>query len=169
VSFFKSVGSFLKKTVGGALGGFITGGPAGAVLGGAAGAFGGGSSSSMVNYGGGLVAMPGTGGSTGNRLPAPTGFNWSPQGPMNQLGFTGTTAVSTSPGTGYSYRRMYTKKGTPRRIKRNGQPYAIPRLNPMNPRAARRAVVRIRGARKLLQRIERSLPRATQRRRPAAH
>lgn len=58
------------------------------------------------------------------------------------------------------YRRFYNKNGTLRRIKKNGEPYAIPRMNPMNPRAARRAIRRIRGARKLLMRIERSLPRA---------
>jgi hypothetical protein len=34
------------------------------------------------------------------------------------------------------------------------------RMNPMNVRAARRAIRRIRGARKILQRIERSLPKA---------
>jgi hypothetical protein len=68
-------------------------------------------------------------------------------------------------GTGYSYRRLYNKNGTPRRLKQNGEPYAIPHMNPMNPRAARRAVVRIRGARKLLQRIERSLPTRTVHRR----
>lgn len=58
------------------------------------------------------------------------------------------------------YRRYYNKNGTPRRTRKDGMPYAVPRMNPMNPRAARRAIRRIRGARKLLQRIERSLPRA---------
>jgi hypothetical protein len=162
MSIFSKIGGFLKNTVGGALGGFLTGGPAGAVIGGLGGALGG---SSGGGGGQQLVAMPGA----GSRLQPTTGFTWSPTGPMNQLGFAGTSGASTAmvSGGGYSYRRMYNKNGTPRRIKRNGQPYAIPHMNPMNPRAARRAVVRIRGARKLLQRIERSLPRATQRRRAA--
>jgi hypothetical protein len=38
--------------------------------------------------------------------------------------------------------------------------YRARHLNPMNVRAARRAIRRIKGARKLLQRIERSLPKA---------
>lgn len=42
------------------------------------------------------------------------------------------------------------------------------RMNPMNPKAARRAIRRIKGARKMLQQIERSLPRQrTTRRAPA--
>jgi hypothetical protein len=65
-----------------------------------------------------------------------------------------------------SYSMYYTKKGTPRRTKANGQPYKRPSMNPMNPRAARRAIRRIRGARKLLQRIERSLPKARTHSRP---
>jgi hypothetical protein len=68
----------------------------------------------------------------------------------------------------WAYRRLYTKRGTPRRTRRDGMPYAVPRMNPMNVRAARRAITRIRGARKLLQRIERSLPKQTVRRRRAA-
>lgn len=67
----------------------------------------------------------------------------------------------------WAYHRLYTKKGQPRRVKRDGTPYAAPRMNPMNVRAARRAVRRIRGARKLLQRIERSLPKQTVHRRRA--
>jgi 2-hydroxychromene-2-carboxylate isomerase len=80
---------------------------------------------------------------------------------------TGSRLQTTQAMGGYSTRRAFTKRGTPRRIRRDGQPYAIPRMNPMNYRAARRAVTRIRGARKLLQRIERSLPRVQTRRRAA--
>lgn len=77
------------------------------------------------------------------------------------------TFPTTAPGSMMSmYRRYYTKSGAPRRTRKDGQPYAVPHMNPMNVRAARRAVRRIRGARKLLQRIERSLPRATTRRAP---
>ena len=76
----------------------------------------------------------------------------------------------TSMAPGYSpmamYHRFYTKKGTLRRVTRNGVPYKPPHMNPMNPRAARRAIRRIRGARKLLQRIERSLPKARTHRAP---
>jgi hypothetical protein len=90
---------------------------------------------------------------------------------MPGSGFSGGGATgSFAPGTStpmWAYRRLYTKKGTPRRIRRDGLPYAIPRMNAMNVRSARRAIRRIRGARKLLQRIERSLPKQTHRRRAA--
>jgi len=100
---------------------------------------------------------------------------WPTQGLMNKFAGTqgmpggGGASGSYAPGAQQMYgaRRLFTKKGTPRRIKANGMPYAVPRMNPMNYRAARRAVTRIRGARKLLQRIERSLPRQQTRRRAA--
>lgn len=60
----------------------------------------------------------------------------------------------------------YTKKGTPRKRTAAGRPYRRPRMNPMNVRAARRAIRRIRSARKLLQRIERSLPKTRTHTRP---
>lgn len=60
----------------------------------------------------------------------------------------------------------YTKKGTPRQTTKSGRPRKRPHMNPMNPRAAHRAIRRIRGARKLLQRIERSLPKARSHSRP---
>jgi len=45
------------------------------------------------------------------------------------------------------------------RVKKDGTPYKRYRsMNPMNPRAARRAIRRIKGARKMLQQIERQLP-----------
>ena len=88
--------------------------------------------------------------------------------PVLAPGGFGGSGSSMSWGPGQSpialYRRFYNKNGTLRRIRKNGMPYAIPRMNPMNPRAARRAIRRIRGARKLLQRIERSLPKAHTRR-----
>jgi hypothetical protein len=83
-------------------------------------------------------------------------------------GATGSWGVPAQSGVPmWAYRRLYTKKGTPRRVRRDGMPYAVPRMNPMNANAARRAIRRIRGARKLLQRIERSLPKQTHRRRAA--
>jgi hypothetical protein len=101
--------------------------------------------------------------------------SWTPENPIYnvqapptfirpQYDFTSTGAPLMS--MAGAYRKYYTKKGTPRRIKRNGQPYAQPHMNPMNPRAARRAIRRIRGARKLLQHIERSLPKARSHSRP---
>jgi hypothetical protein len=167
LSIFSKVGKFFKKTALPAAVGFVTGGPAGAALG-VAGALT--KTQRGATMGNQLVSMPGTGGGGGggNALTQSRGFNWSPMGPVNQLGFTATAGGAPTAQSGYSWRRLYNKNGTPRRTKRNGQPYAIPHMNPMNPRAARRAVVRIRGARKLLQRIERSLPRQTTRRRAAA-
>jgi hypothetical protein len=102
--------------------------------------------------------QPGPGGSS---------FAWSSAGPMQTLGFTNTSGMAASGQPMWAHRRLYTKKGTPRRTRADGMPYSVPRMNPMNPRAARRAVRRIKGARKLLQRIERTLPRAHTRRRAA--
>lgn len=107
-------------------------------------AFGGSPPSSIV------PALYGGAGSTGTFMPTPGG------------------SMTLAPG--YSpmamYHRFYTKKGTLRRVTRTGVPYKAPHMNPMNPRAARRAIRRIRGARKLLQRIERSLPKARTHRAP---
>lgn len=43
------------------------------------------------------------------------------------------------------------------------------RMNPLNPRAARRAIRRIKGAMKMLRQIERQLPKQRSRRAPAGH
>lgn len=164
MSIFSSIGSALK----GAATGFITSGgnPLGAISGG----IGGLNQPRSLRVGRqqqtlSLAPMPGSG-----RLMKTNQV--VPNYPTPGAGFTGGGATgswlapSSAPtGTGYSYRRLYNKNGTPRRTKRNGEPYAIPHMNPMNPRAARRAVIRIRGARKLLQRIERSLPTRTVHRR----
>lgn len=111
----------------------------------------------------GLVRTAVMGGAPSQLTQGP-GFSWSPTGPANSLGFS-SGIQSIAPG--YSpmamYHRFYTKKGTLRRVTKNGVPYKPPHMNPMNPRAARRAIRRIRGARKLLQRIERSLPKARSR------
>jgi hypothetical protein len=103
--------------------------------------------------------------STTQLVPLPQSLPVGPGAGMGGGGATGTWSVPTSSGVPmWAYRRLYTKKGTPRRTRRDGMPYAVPRMNPMNPRAARRAIRRVRGARKLLQRIERSLPKAHTRR-----
>jgi hypothetical protein len=53
------------------------------------------------------------------------------------------------------------------RLKKDGRPYKRYRsMNPMNVRAARRAIRRIKGARKLLQQIERQLPKQRVHNRP---
>lgn len=105
----------------------------------------------------GLVQLPNQGGAVS--IPG-AGFMTSP--PVSGGGGFGGSGATGSYGTApmWAYRRLYTKRGTPRRTRHDGQPYAVPRMNPMNVRAARRAIRRIRGARKLLQRIERSLPKA---------
>jgi len=102
----------------------------------------------------------------GSLVPIPSMPTLVPSGPGGTFGGSGATG-SYSAAPAWAVRRLYTKKGTPRRIRRDGQPYAVPRMNAMNVRAARRAIRRIRGARKLLQRIERSLPKAHVRRRAA--
>lgn len=57
---------------------------------------------------------------------------------------------------------VYTKAGQPRRyrLKKGGGCtwHKRPTMNVMNPRAASHAIARLKGARKLLQRIERSMP-----------
>lgn len=52
---------------------------------------------------------------------------------------------------------------------RSGRCVRNRRMNPMNPRAARRAIRRIKGAMKMLRRIERQLPKQRVRRAPAGH
>lgn len=180
----------IKSHLKGAVRGFITGGVTGALSGAVMGNVPG-SNPNMSKRGRSIAGalsgsiLPTTGTFSGSQFvryaanpatsPVPSaGFNWNPQGPMSSLGFTAmppSTAVGGASGApGWAYRRLYTKRGTPRRIRRDGQPYAVPRMNPMNPRAARRAIRRVRGARRLLQRIERSLPKQTvhRRRAPAA-
>lgn len=39
--------------------------------------------------------------------------------------------------------RLLTKSGKPRRIKANGQPWKVPSMNPLNPRALRRSMKRV--------------------------
>jgi hypothetical protein len=187
VSLFGSIGNVLKK-VGRTAVGFATGGVGGAV----AAAIGPGNPAKTKNLnpklsaqreamrGGQIVGAPAV-------VPNVAQYSASP---IARLASTALAPMPTipalvAPGGGYSgggatgswtpaagtpmwaYRRLYTKKGTPRRTRRDGMPYAVPRMNPMNVRAARRAVRRIRGARKLLQRIERTLPKAHVRRRAA--
>lgn len=164
MSIFSSIGSALKGAASGFLG--SGGNPLGAIAGG----IGGLSRARSPRVGRqqqslALAPMPGSGrlanvNQSIPQYPVPGGYAGG--------GATGSWTMLSGAqptGTGYSYRRLYNKNGTPRRVKKNGEPYAIPHMNPMNPRAARRAVVRIRGARKLLQRIERSLPTRTVHRR----
>jgi hypothetical protein len=114
----------------------------------------------------GLVRQSGAGGNPGSLvIPALWGGAGS-TGTFTPMPNNGIQSLA----PGYSpmamYHRFYTKKGTLRRVTKNGVPYKPPHMNPMNPRAARRAIRRIRGARKLLQRIERSLPKARTHRAP---
>lgn len=52
---------------------------------------------------------------------------------------------------------------------RSGRCVRNRRMNPLNPRAARRAIRRIKGAMKMLKQIERQLPKQRTRRAPAYH
>lgn len=60
--------------------------------------------------------------------------------------------------TGYTASACMTKDGRPRRIRKDGKCYKRPTMNPLNPRAARRSIARIKGARRILQAIEREMP-----------
>lgn len=51
-----------------------------------------------------------------------------------------------------------TKDGRPRRVRRDGKCWKRPAMNVLNPSAARRAIRRIDGARRMLRSIERQLP-----------
>lgn len=52
---------------------------------------------------------------------------------------------------------------------RSGRCVRNRRMNPLNPRAARRSIRRIKGAMKMLRQIERQLPKQRTRRAPAGH
>jgi hypothetical protein len=103
-----------------------------------------------------LVGLPSTNTYSASAPVASGGFTWSPSGPMSTLGFSATKATWGSrrqPAGGFD------ANGWP--LKANGHPYKKYRsMNPLNGRAARRAIRRIKGARKMLMQIERQLPKA---------
>ena len=135
----------LGKVLGGALkigAGFLAGGPVGALAAGATLIT---SRAPQASPGGGLAYQGGVslqaGGGQGLRIG-------------------GSTQLSLGGGGGGGRGGACVKKdGTPRRIRRDGKCYKRPSMNPLNPSAARRAIRRIDGARRMLRSIERQLPR----------
>jgi len=87
------------------------------------------------------------------RVASNSGFTWSSSGPMSSLGFTATSSSS--------------RRRTPR-MRADGTVYYPRRMNPLNARAARRAIRRIKAVRKITRDIERSLPKVQTRSRRAA-
>ena len=122
----------------------------------------------MNQFGGmGFTAMPGAGG-----LPAPG--SWRP--PMRLPGTAG--AAGALGGMAYDFlsgmnlgggvpESKTLKDGRVRYARRraDGSLYYPRRMNPLNPRAARRAIRRIKAVRRITRDIERSLPKVTTRRR----
>ncbi len=86
--------------------------------------------------GGAISAVETVGGLIGATRPRPGQFPMIPG--------TGFGGMQVGPGVmnGRPDRRFFTKAGTPRRIRRDGQPWGVPTLNPANPRALRRAIRR---------------------------
>lgn len=165
MSLLGSIGGALK----GAIGGFISGGPMGAGMGAVQGAK---AYSNRKNKGNGqlamsrsLVALPSSNTYSASAVTAsrgqPATVGQVVRGVGTTLGMWPTTAqVGLAPASG---RRNpaggYDANGWP--LKADGKPYKKYRsMNPLNGRAARRAIRRIKGARKMLQQIERQLPKA---------
>jgi len=147
MSIFSSVGNALK----GALGGFVSSGgnPLGAIVGGAGALLGG---SSKVS--GSRGVMPGSG--QMSMLPSMSRIG-AGVGTAARVGSSvlrrvpgGIGTIATGVGAGMM---LYDAFGNPVSRRRR-------RMNPMNARAARRAIRRIKGARKMLMQIERQLPKA---------
>lgn len=87
------------------------------------------------------------------RIASNSGFTWNSSGPLSSLGFTATSST--------------TRRRTPR-MRADGTVYYPRRMNPLNARAARRAIRRIKAVRKITRDIERSLPKVQTRSRRAA-
>lgn len=135
----------LGKVLGGALkigAGFLAGGPVGALAAGA----------SIITS----RAQPAPQASPGGGLQYQGGVSLQAGG----LRIGGSTQLSLGGGGGGARGGACVKKdGTPRRVRRDGKCYKRPSMNPLNPSAARRAIRRIDGARRMLRSIERQLPR----------
>jgi hypothetical protein len=183
MSLLGNVGDFLKKAakgVVGALGGFVAGGPVGAVVGGVGGLLGGNGSyntpglgstaglpAGAMNFSGANNSMlsvidPRVSGSVGDWLvpdfvQAPTDMN-------------GAGVMASARGAGrvpciYQLRDGTMKHG---HYGRGGKCVPNRRMNPLNPRAARRSIRRIKAVRRISQNIERALPKARTTRRRSA-
>jgi hypothetical protein len=163
VSLLGSIGGALK----GAIGGFATGGYFGAGVGAVQGAKGA-KQNKARGHGAGnqLAAMRGVATPQLGRslVGLPQTNTYSASAPVAYAGG-GATGSWLSPGASSqpAYRGTrqpaggFDGNGWP--LKANGKPYKRYRsMNPLNGRAARRAIRRIKGARKMLQQIERQLP-----------
>jgi hypothetical protein len=167
MSLLGSIGGALK----GAAAGFIAGGPAGAVVGAGAGLLATGAGKANVARGRGqglqlaaqqqssgmysaspsarLASMPMYQAAVVNNQPVVTGGggatgSWTPSGKLR-----------------YSHNVVDATTGRVYRVSnRTGKIIRPRQMNPLNGRAARRAIRRIKGARRMLQAIERALPKA---------
>jgi len=128
------------SVVGRAIKGFATGGPLGAV----AGAL---NRPAVATARPVLTLAPG-GAQPVLRTPGVTGA-------MQRLLPGGATGYQVGGGGGGSCMK---KDGTPRRVRQDGKCWKRPSMNVGNARAARRAITRIKGVRKMLQAIEREMP-----------
>lgn len=136
----------LGKILGGAVkigAGFLAGGPVGALAAGA----------TLLTRSAPPQASPGGG------LAYQGGMSLAVGGGQG-LRLAGSSALSLGGGGGGGGGSCMTKDGRPRRIRRDGKCWKRPSMNPLNPSAARRAIRRIDGARRMLRSIERQLPKA---------
>lgn len=106
----------------------------------------------------GMVARQLTRGGTPGTMPR-FGPQAGPGGVIPTPGFRGGLQRALPGGaSGYTTGKCVTKDGRPRRIKQNGDCWKRPAMNAANPRAARRAIARLKGTRKLLRSIEAAMP-----------
>lgn len=165
MSLLGSIGGALK----GAVGGFITGGPMGAGMGAVMGAKGP-NKSKNANKQRVSMGYPAMAPTSRSLVGLPSSNTYSASGPVAATPSQIAGSVLMSAGMWPSTRQLgLAPNGGVVRLKKNGQPYKKYRsMNPMNPRAARRAIRRIKGARKMLQQIERQLPKQRVHSRPRA-
>lgn len=178
MSLLGSIGGALK----GAIGGFQSGGFFGAGVGAVQGAKGS-KANKARGRGQGYQLAASRGMSVPSNAPfltrslvgLPSTNTYSASSPVATGGFAGGGATGswlTTPGHGKRPPAGgFDATGWP--LKANGKPYKHYRsMNPLNGKAARRAIRRIKGARKMLQQIERQLPKArthARSRAPATH
>lgn len=138
--FFSSIGKAIGSVAKVALPavGTLIGGPLGGVLGGAVGRALSPSAPQAVPGGGLRISGP--------SVSTPYG------------GFTAPVLTIGGGGGGGGGGSCVTKDGRPRRVRRDGKCWKRPAMNVLNPSAARRAIRRIDGARRMLRSIERQLP-----------
>lgn len=110
------------------------------------------------------------------RVLAPQARPGASLAPLNMSAMQGPGGVIPTPGfqgavqrflpggaSGYTTAACVTKDGRPRRMRRDGKCWKRPAMNPGNMKAAGRAVRRITAARKMLRRLEASMPKVAAR------